>query len=67
VSSTPGSGTVWYQSFVSGAAAPVINTGADGLERLDVVVASAEAHGISLIINFVNNWVHSLSQLSYTH
>lgn len=34
----------------------MINTGADGLERLDYVVKSAEAHGISLIINFVNNW-----------
>lgn len=55
VTSTPGSGTVWFQSFVSGAS-PVINTGADGLQRLDYVVQSAEAHGISLIINFVNNW-----------
>lgn len=34
----------------------MINTGANGLQRLDYVVASAEAHGISLIINFVNNW-----------
>jgi mannan endo-1,4-beta-mannosidase len=55
VSSTPGSGTVWYQSFVSGSS-PVINTGANGLQRLDYVVQSAEAHGVSLIINFVNNW-----------
>ncbi|CAL3965890.1 unnamed protein product [Diplocarpon coronariae] len=38
------------------AATPVINTGANGLQRLDYVVRSAEAHGISLIINFVNNW-----------
>jgi len=55
VTSTPSSGTVWFQSFVSGQS-PVINTGADGLQRLDYVVSSAEAHGISLIINFVNNW-----------
>lgn len=55
VSSTPSSGTVWFQSFVSGSS-PVINTGEYGLERLDYVVQSAEAHGISLIINFVNNW-----------
>jgi len=55
VTSTPGSGTVWYQSFVSGSS-PVINTGSNGLERLDYVVQSAEAHGIALIINFVNNW-----------
>lgn len=55
VSSTPGSGTVWFQSFVKGSD-PVINTGTNGLQRLDYVVKSAEAHGISLIINFVNNW-----------
>jgi mannan endo-1,4-beta-mannosidase len=55
VTSTPSSGTVWFQSFISGQF-PVINTGADGLQRLDYVVQSAEAHGISLIINFVNNW-----------
>ncbi|KAH8821831.1 glycoside hydrolase superfamily [Xylogone sp. PMI_703] len=55
VTSTPGQGTVWYQSFVPGQS-PVINTGANGLQRLDYVVKSAEAHGISLIINFVNNW-----------
>jgi mannan endo-1,4-beta-mannosidase len=46
---------VWYQSFIPGAS-PVINTGANGLQRLDYVVSSAEAHGIKLIINFVNNW-----------
>jgi mannan endo-1,4-beta-mannosidase len=34
----------------------VINTGSNGLERLDYVVQSAEAHNISLIFNFVNNW-----------
>jgi mannan endo-1,4-beta-mannosidase len=55
VTSTPSTGTVWFQSFVTGAS-PVINTGEYGLERLDYVVESAEAHGISLIINFVNNW-----------
>ncbi|TVY23980.1 Mannan endo-1,4-beta-mannosidase [Lachnellula hyalina] len=55
VTSTPSSGTVWYQSFINGSD-PVINTGSDGLERLDYVVQSAEAHNISLIINFVNNW-----------
>ncbi|KAF4631109.1 hypothetical protein G7Y89_g7031 [Cudoniella acicularis] len=55
VTSTPSSGTVWFQSFISGSQ-PVINTGANGLQRLDYVVSSAAAHGISLIINFVNNW-----------
>jgi len=55
VTATPSPGTVWFQSFIKGSD-PVINTGADGLERLDYVVQSAEAHGVSLIINFVNNW-----------
>ena len=55
VTSTPGSGTVWYQSLVPGQS-PVINTGANGLERLDYVVQSAAAHDVKLIINFVNNW-----------
>lgn len=34
----------------------MINTEANGLQKLDYVVQSAQAHGISLIINFVNNW-----------
>lgn len=51
-SSTSG---VWYQSFISGQS-PQINTGTNGLQRLDYVVSSAESHGIKLIINFVNNW-----------
>lgn len=54
VNTTPGSGNVWYQSL-SGST-PTINTGANGLQRLDYVVKSAEVHGIKLIINFVNNW-----------
>lgn len=54
VKSIPGSGTVYFQSF-SGSSA-TINTGANGLQRLDAVVKAAEKHGIKLIINFVNNW-----------
>jgi mannan endo-1,4-beta-mannosidase len=54
VKSIPGSGTVYFQYF-SGSTA-TINTGANGLQRLDAVVKSAEKHGIKLIINFVNNW-----------
>ncbi|PMD38679.1 glycoside hydrolase family 5 protein [Hyaloscypha variabilis F] len=46
---------VWYQSFIKGQQ-PQINTGANGLQRLDYVVSSAASHGIKLIINFVNNW-----------
>jgi mannan endo-1,4-beta-mannosidase len=46
---------VWFQSFVKGQQ-PRINEGKTGLQRLDYVVKSAEKHGISLIIPFVNNW-----------
>lgn len=54
VNSIPGSGTVWYQYLSSSGSQ--INTGANGLQRLDYVVQSAEKHGLKLIINFVNNW-----------
>ncbi|KAJ5929885.1 hypothetical protein N7454_006835 [Penicillium verhagenii] len=54
VNTVPSSGTVYFQLLTNGTA--TINTGADGLERLDYVVSSAEAHNIKLIINFVNNW-----------
>jgi len=55
VNQIPGTGQVWFQSMVPGST-PQINTGVDGLQRLDYVVSSAEAHGIKLIINFTNNW-----------
>ncbi|KAH8886662.1 mannan endo-1,4-beta-mannosidase 1 [Thozetella sp. PMI_491] len=47
-------GTVWFQYLSS--TGSVINTGANGLERLDYVVAAAEKRGIKLIVPFVNNW-----------
>ena len=54
VNSIPGTGTVWYQ-YLS-ASGSQINTGENGLQRMDYVVSSAAAHGLKLIINFVNNW-----------
>lgn len=33
-----------------------INFGADGLQRLDYAVSSAEKHGVKLVLNFINNW-----------
>ncbi|KAI1193265.1 glycoside hydrolase superfamily [Nemania serpens] len=54
VTQTPGAGTVWFQKLSAGGS--TINTGADGLQRLDYVVSAAEKKGIKLIINFVNNW-----------
>lgn len=54
VNMVPSSGTVYYQLLSDGTA--TINTGTDGLQRLDYVVSSAEQHNVKLIINFVNNW-----------
>lgn len=54
VNTIPSSGTVWYQ-YLS-ASGSQINTGANGLQRMDYVVSSAKAHGLKLVINFVNNW-----------
>ncbi|XDG08384.1 hypothetical protein ABKA04_007999 [Annulohypoxylon sp. FPYF3050] len=54
VTSQPGGGTVYFQ-YLSRSGS-TINTGANGLQRLDYVVQSAEKRGIKLIINFVNNW-----------
>ena len=54
VTTKPGAGTVYFQ-YLSSAGAQ-INTGTNGLQRLDYVVQSAAQHGVSLIINFVNNW-----------
>lgn len=54
VNSEPSDGVVWYQKHANGKS--TINTGKDGLQRLDYVVSSAEKHGVKLIINFVNYW-----------
>ena len=35
---------------------PAYNDGADGLQRLDYVIARAGQHGLKLVIPFVNNW-----------
>ncbi|KAL5333076.1 glycoside hydrolase superfamily [Aspergillus crustosus] len=54
VNEAPGEGTVYFQHHENGVS--TINTGEDGLQRLDYVVQSAEERGIKLIINFVNYW-----------
>ncbi|KAH6655500.1 fungal cellulose binding domain-containing protein [Truncatella angustata] len=54
VNSIPASGTVYFQ-YLS-ASGSTINTGTDGLQRLDYIVSAAEARGIKLIIPFVNQW-----------
>lgn len=47
-------GVTVFQSWSNGK--PTINTGANGLGRLDYIVKAAESRGIKLIIPFVNNW-----------
>ncbi|KAL5049069.1 hypothetical protein BDW71DRAFT_165319 [Aspergillus fruticulosus] len=54
VNTVPTDGSVYFQLHQNGKS--TINTGKDGLQRLDYVVQSAEKHGIKLIINFVNYW-----------
>lgn len=62
---TSATDSVWFQSFISGEE-PQINTGTNGLQRLDYAVSSAEAHDIKLIINFVNNWSDYGGMAAYT-
>lgn len=47
---------VWYQAWDAAAGKPVVNTGADGLQKLDYAIAAAGARGLKLVIPFVNNW-----------
>jgi len=50
---TSPSGT--YYNLWSGSTA-TLNTGANGLQKFDTVVAAAKAHGIRLIVALTNNW-----------
>ncbi|KAH8426919.1 glycoside hydrolase 5 family protein [Aspergillus melleus] len=54
VNEKPEEGRIWYQLHRNRRS--YINTGADGLQRLDSVVSSAAKYGVKLIINFVNHW-----------
>ncbi|KAL4749875.1 hypothetical protein BDW72DRAFT_124818 [Aspergillus terricola var. indicus] len=54
VNTAPTDGSVYFQLHQDGKS--TINTGEDGLQRLDYVVQRAEERGIKLIINFVNYW-----------
>ncbi|KAL1735553.1 glycoside hydrolase family 5 protein [Schizophyllum commune] len=51
---TSPNGIPYYQSW-SGST-PTVNTGADGLENFDNVVAAAKANGLKLIVALTNNW-----------
>jgi mannan endo-1,4-beta-mannosidase len=56
VNAVPTDGSVYFQVHDTEKGTSIINTGKDGLQRLDYVVSAAEKHGIKLIIPFVNNW-----------
>lgn len=56
VNSVPSSGTVWFQLHDPSTGTNTINTGPDGLQRLDYVVSAAEKYGVKLIVPLVNNW-----------
>lgn len=47
---------IWYQTWDETTSSPRVNDGANGLERLDMVIAEAAARDIKLIIPFTNNW-----------
>ncbi|KAF2428699.1 mannan endo-1,4-beta-mannosidase D [Tothia fuscella] len=55
VTELPPPGVPYFQAFLRGGP-PQINTGPDGLQRLDYVVAGAAKRGLKLVIPFVNNW-----------
>ena len=45
---------VWFQLIANGSVS--VNTGPNGLQRLDSVVKIAEEEGIFLILSLTNNW-----------
>ncbi|KAJ5952372.1 uncharacterized protein N7479_010785 [Penicillium vulpinum] len=56
VNQVPEAGTVYFQLHDKTTGTSTINTGTDGLQRLDYAVSAAEKYGIKLIIPFVNYW-----------
>jgi Cellulose binding domain/Cellulase (glycosyl hydrolase family 5) len=49
-------GAVYFQYWDTTTNAPVVNTGATGLQMLDYAIYSAKQHNIRLVLPFVNNW-----------
>lgn len=47
---------VWYQAWDAASGHPVVNTGDNGLKKLDYAIAEAGKRGIRLVIPFTNNW-----------
>ncbi|KAF8654137.1 hypothetical protein AX16_003668 [Volvariella volvacea WC 439] len=53
VETVPSEGT-WFQLIKDGAAS--VNTGPNGLQKLDKVIRSAQNNGIYVILSLTNNW-----------
>jgi len=51
-----GSRHIYFQYWDAAAGKPAFNDGDTGLVHLDQVIASAQQHGIKLILPLVNNW-----------
>lgn len=47
---------MYFQYFDSKLKKPVVNEGADGLQRLDYAIAKAEKENVKLLITFTNYW-----------
>jgi len=47
---------VWFSLIANDSDTVTVNTGPNGLQRLDKVVQLAEQHGIFLILSLTNNW-----------
>lgn len=47
---------IYYQYFDSTQNKPIVNGGADGLQKLDYVIYKASQKGMKLLIDFTNNW-----------
>lgn len=47
---------IYFQYFDPATGQPAYNDGADGLQRLDYVLAKAQSLGLKVVIPFVNNW-----------
>ena len=54
INSIPTDGSIWFHYLAK--TGSQINTGPNGLQRLDYVIKSATAHNIKLIVGFMNNW-----------
>lgn len=53
VTTIPENGT-WFQLIANGTT--TLNTGANGLQRLDTVIQLAEKHNIFVLLSLTNNW-----------